>query len=222
MCRTLQISRKRYKKNCGDLINLQITAVLHPYNFPDVEKKVDELIHEIELLRILKDNKGEPLSNSSKLLNSTTTDKQEKLIIVTLETKLEGLQKVHEQTANEFEEIKFKYEGCLQEIHELQSQMTEARLNHSDLFDSIPSSPITPMSPDATSSSRMSLPSLNKEGKDSLAFINAMMVSRQALHRRAMSLSEMIDKEKKDHAHEEIVQKLQNEIQQLEARILNC
>src|SRR5437764_885540 len=48
--------------------------------------------------------------------------------------------------------------------------------------------------------------------------LNAMISSKQMLHRKAISLSaEMINKEKKDHAHESIVQKLQKEIQQLES-----
>ncbi|CAB4493432.1 unnamed protein product [Rhizophagus irregularis] len=165
-----------------------------------LEKKVDELVHELELLRRLKDNGSKNdtdlTSHSSTSLNSTSTNNQEKLIISTLETKVEELQKVNEQTLIEFDDIKTRYEGCLQEIHELQNQLIEARLNHSDLFDSSPSSPTTPMSPSTPSPNSLRTPTL---------------------HRRAISLStEMNNKEKKDLTHEAVVQKLMKEIQQLE------
>jgi chromosome segregation ATPase len=170
-----------------------------------LEKKVDELVHELELLRRLNDNGSGTnltsdnlvsLSHSSTSLSSTSSNNQDKLIISTLESKLEELEKINEQTLNEFDDIKVKYEGCLQEIHELQNQLIEARLNHSDLFDSSPSSPITPMSPSTPSPNSLKTPTL---------------------HRRAISLSaEMNNKEKKDLTHEAIIQKLMKEIQQLE------
>ncbi|CAI2175051.1 3343_t:CDS:2 [Funneliformis geosporum] len=189
-----------------------------------LEKKVDELVNELELLRRLKGKEGadERSTLTSLITNSSesSVSNQEKLIIMSLEEKLEDLHKVHEQTVNEFSEIKNKYEGCLQEIHELQSQLTEVKLNHSDLFDSDPSSPSTPSTP-FSNSVRMSLPPvrINKErNKDALAFVNAMVAARKRSHRRASSLSpEIIDKEKKDITHEAIVKKLQNEIQQLES-----
>ncbi|CAG8470534.1 13604_t:CDS:2 [Funneliformis caledonium] len=191
-----------------------------------LEKKVDDLVHELELLKRLKGKEGADESSNLisliKMTNSSelSASKQEKLIILSLEEKLEELHKVHEQTVNEFNEIKDKYEGCLQEIHELQSQLTEVKLNHSDLFDSDPSSPMTPSTP-LSNSVRMSLPPacIHKEGnKEALAFVNAMVASRQKTHRRVRSLApEIIDKEKKDLTHEAIVKKLQNEIQQLES-----
>ncbi|GBC09297.1 hypothetical protein RclHR1_08750006 [Rhizophagus clarus] len=178
------------------------------YRILQLEKKVDEFVHELELLRKLKDNGNNnainltsdnlvSLSHSSTPFNSTSASNQEKLIISTLETKLEELQKVNDQTLNEFDDIKIKYEGCLQEIHELQNQLIEARLNHSDLFDSSPSSPTTPMSPSTPSPNSLRAPTL---------------------HRRAISLSaEMNNKEKKELTHEAVIQKLMREIQQLES-----
>ncbi|CAG8480607.1 1201_t:CDS:2, partial [Gigaspora rosea] len=199
-----------------------------------LEKKADDLVHELELLRRLKSHETEFPDCGRSLSPASLEDyvkKPEQLIVATLETKLLNLQETHSKTITEFAEIKSKYEECLCEIHELQQQLTEVKLCHSDILDSdsksstpsTPSSPTTPRTPksrfhnlkSSTNTDRMSLPptlKLNEPRNNDTA-----SPKRISHHRRTKSLTaEIKDKEKRDKTHAEIVQKLQCEIKQLE------
>ncbi|CAG8537430.1 10988_t:CDS:2 [Rhizophagus irregularis] len=120
-------------------------------------------------------------------------------------SKFNELQKTHEKTLQDFEDIKSKYQSCLLEIHELQNQLTEAKLIQSE---TIKSTPTTPMSPQTPDSFRLSLPPtiLNRSNNSST---NALK------HKRSKSFSTEIYGDKKDDAHLAVIRKLHNEIQQL-------
>ncbi|KAF0432829.1 kinesin-domain-containing protein [Gigaspora margarita] len=196
-----------------------------------LEKKADDLVHELELLRRLKSHETEFPDCGRSLSPASLEDyvkKPEQLIVATLETKLLNLQETHSKTVTEFVEIKSKYEECLCEIHELQQQLTEVKLCHSDILDSstpsTPSSPTTPRTPksrfhnlkSSNNTDRMSLPptlKLNEPSNNN----DTASPKRITHHRRTKSLTaEIKDKEKRDKTHAEIVQKLQCEIKQLE------
>ncbi|CAG8448231.1 2961_t:CDS:2 [Acaulospora colombiana] len=226
----------------------------------DLERKVDEFVSELESLRIIQEQASatedeellresllaslpgsspdDSISLRSMVPNSSTISKQENLSVITLESKLLNLQENHVKTVSELSEIKMKYEECLREIHELQTQLIEARLYNSELFDdntsSAPTTPLTPMSPTVPqykprlhsnaniTSLRMSFPLVPKSsentGSQPTSSKNLAMTSLKRLsHRRTKSLTpEIRDKEKRDSVHMAIVQTLQKELKQLE------
>ncbi|CAG8492682.1 11608_t:CDS:2 [Acaulospora morrowiae] len=217
-----------------------------------LEERVDELVSELNSLRriqkrasivvnersLKESSLGESSSPRSVMPDSSTA---ENMATIALESKLLSLQKTHAKTVSEVSEIKTKYEECLYEIHELQSQLTEARLCDSESFDgntsSAPTTPLTPMSPtlpqckprihslicnNSLNSLRMSLPAALKSNENTespliLSKNVALTSLKKSSHRRAKSLTpEIRDKEKRDLAHMTIVQMLQKEMKQLE------
>ncbi|GES93100.1 P-loop containing nucleoside triphosphate hydrolase protein [Rhizophagus clarus] len=212
-----------------------------------LEEKVNKLIIELERLKRLKAQEFEPNNQrathqrsasiasltsedeksfaSSPILirdGSSLKDEQDRLLAVDLEKKLIKLQQTHEKTVEEFDEIKAKYQTCLNEINELQAQLNEARMTGSEMFDDFryatPSTPLTPISPQSTFS--MSLPQqlrFEESGKD--PFDNGLTaIKMRELHRKSKSLSgDIKGSERRDLAHLAIVQKLQMELKQLES-----
>ncbi|CAG8757070.1 2849_t:CDS:2, partial [Gigaspora rosea] len=115
--------------------------------------------------------------------------------IVALEAKLSELQKTHENTVKEFDEMKDKYQSCIAEIDDLRTQLVEAKLIYSELddnFKSTPSTPITPMSPmssNSVNSFRFSLPTRSIELSKEALHKTLDASKRTFHHRKARSLS---------------------------------
>ncbi|RIA92757.1 P-loop containing nucleoside triphosphate hydrolase protein, partial [Glomus cerebriforme] len=126
-----------------------------------LEQNVESLENELEELRKLNDHNY--FFKSHDLSIEVNNNNNDPMIIVALESKFSELQKTHEKTLQEFEDIKSKYQSCLLEIHELQNQLTEAKLIHSETVKSTPTTPMSPQSPDF----RLSLPPiLNKSNNN--------------------------------------------------------
>ncbi|CAG8482739.1 23172_t:CDS:2 [Rhizophagus irregularis] len=210
-----------------------------------LEERVNKLIIELERLRRMKvqefeSNNQQVIRQRSESIASLTfedekpyspipimeglslKDEQDRLLAVDLEKKLVKLQQTHVKTVEEFDEIKAKYQACLNEISELQAQLNEARMTSSEMFDDFrcttPSTPMTPMSPQSTFS--MSLPQqlrFEETAKD--PFDNALSaIKKRELHRKSKSLSgDIRGSERRDLTHLAIVQKLQMELKQLES-----
>ncbi|CAB4396064.1 unnamed protein product [Rhizophagus irregularis] len=210
-----------------------------------LEERVNKLIIELERLRRMKvqefeSNNQQVIRQRSESIASLTfedekpyspipimeglslKDEQDRLLAVDLEKKLVKLQQTHVKTVEEFDEIKAKYQACLNEISELQAQLNEARTTSSEMFDDFrcttPSTPMTPMSPQSTFS--MSLPQqlrFEETAKD--PFDNALSaIKKRELHRKSKSLSgDIRGSERRDLTHLAIVQKLQMELKQLES-----
>ncbi|CAG8501445.1 15186_t:CDS:2, partial [Racocetra fulgida] len=158
-------------------VDQEKTLLLNELNDRDrrialLEQKTDELSSELVKLGSLKLQESDQIhhqrhqgiisgsssaSDEEKLLLSSIApgtlslkDEQDRIIIANLEAKLSELQQIHEKTVIEFTQIKAKYEACLDEIQELQTQLSEARLIDAEMMDdfkSISSTPTTPMSP---------------------------------------------------------------------------
>jgi chromosome segregation ATPase len=212
-----------------------------------LEERVNKLIIELERLKNLKAQEFELNNQQATHQRSTSItsvasedeksfayspipitdglslkDEQDRLLAVDLERKLIKLQQTHEKTVEEFDEIKAKYQACLNEISELQAQLNEARMTGSEMFDDFryatPSTPLTPISPQSTFS--MSLPQhmrFEESSKD--PFDNGLTaIKKRELHRKSKSLSgDIRGSERRDLAHLAIVQKLQMELKQLES-----
>ncbi|CAI2161819.1 17640_t:CDS:2 [Funneliformis geosporum] len=214
-----------------------------------LEQKVNELLIELEKLRlksqerelnnlqgthqrstsiasvISEDEKSVTYSPIAKGLS--LKDEQDRLLVADLEAKLSKLQQTHEQTVVEFTEIKVKYQTCLNEISELQTQLNEARMMESEYDEfrcTTPSTPITPMSPQSDfgppNPLRMSLPPpLRIEVSGKSPYDNGLTTAeRREFHRKSKSLSgDIRGSERRDLAHLAIAQRLQMEIKQLES-----
>jgi chromosome segregation ATPase len=182
-----------------------------------LEKKVEELIIEISQLKKLKVDvtKMPPkvLSRSSSTSSSTSEEvdtpfstppssnpisNENYATYLSLEEKLYELQKTHEKTTIEFEEIKVKYQACLDEITDLHKQLSGTKMqleiidtDNSELMDN--------------SSETYNDP-------------NALSPFNHGSHRKARSLSaEIQGAEKKELSSLAMVQKLQIELKQLES-----
>ncbi|CAG8466905.1 5071_t:CDS:2 [Racocetra persica] len=158
-------------------VDQEKTLLLNELNDRDrrialLEQKTDELSSELIKLGNSKSQESDQInhqghqgiisgfssaSDEEKLLLSSIApgtlslkDEQDRIIIANLEAKISELQQIHEKTVIEFTQIKAKYEACLDEIQELQTQLSEARLIDAEMMDdfkSISSTPTTPMSP---------------------------------------------------------------------------
>ncbi|CAB4419056.1 unnamed protein product [Rhizophagus irregularis] len=145
-------------------------------------------------------------SSDISILSLNNNNNNDQDLISTLESKFNELQKTHEKTLQDFEDIKSKYQSCLLEIHELQNQLTEAKLIQSE---TIKSTPTTPMSPQTPDSFRLSLPPPTILNRSNNSSTNTLK------HKRSKSFSTEIYGDKKDDAHLAVIRKLHNEIQQL-------
>ncbi|CAG8470796.1 13042_t:CDS:2 [Cetraspora pellucida] len=208
-------------------VDQEKTLLLNELNDRDhrislLEQKTDELSSELVKLRNLKlqelDSNNHQLhqdiipcsssaSDEEKLLLSSINpgalslkDEQDRLIIASLETKLSELQQIHEKTVIEFTQIKAKYEACLDEIQELQTQLSEARLIDAEMMDdfkSISSTPTTPMSPssvmglmESSITARQSLPpSMRFDELENDHFINSFSTIEKNIPRKHRSYS---------------------------------
>ncbi|KAF0473765.1 kinesin-domain-containing protein [Gigaspora margarita] len=207
-----------------------------------LEQKTDELSSELSKLKNIKlqevelDNHQEIIagfssaSDEEKLLFSSIApgtlslkDEQDRLIVASLEIKLSELQQTHEKTVIEFTQIKAKYQACLDEIHELQTQLTEARLIDAEMMDdfkSISSTPLTPMSPASVMgpmgspvTARQSLPPSMRFDELEKEYFNS---EKDTPRTKTRSYS-MGGGEKSDLIHIATVQRLQMELRQLES-----
>ncbi|CAG8466351.1 21051_t:CDS:2 [Gigaspora margarita] len=207
-----------------------------------LEQKTDELSSELSKLKNFKlqevelDNHQEIIagfssaSDEEKLLLSSIApgtlslkDEQDRLIVASLEIKLSELQQTHEKTVIEFTQIKAKYQACLDEIHELQNQLTEARLIDAEMMDdfkSISSTPLTPMSPASVMgpmgspvTARQSLPPSMRFDELDKEYFNS---EKDTPRTKTRSYS-MGGGEKSDLIHIATVQRLQMELRQLES-----
>ncbi|CAG8557056.1 19788_t:CDS:2 [Cetraspora pellucida] len=209
-------------------VDQEKTLLLNELNDRDrrialLEQKTNELSSELVKLRNLKlqelDSNNHQVhqdiiipgsssaSDEEKLLMSSITpgalslkDEQDRLIIASLETKLSELQQIHEKTIIEFTQIKEKYEACLDEIQELQTQLSEARLIDAEMMDdfkSISSTPTTPMSPSSVMglmespiTVRQSLPpSMRFDELEKEHFINSFSTTEKNVPRKHRSYS---------------------------------
>ncbi|CAG8709065.1 4646_t:CDS:1, partial [Acaulospora morrowiae] len=193
-----------------------------------LEQQVELLLNELEDLKRLSEIQDEEIDNfhsrdvSSFSITSESsgssipnlTNGRERLIVETLEARLSELQKTHDITVNDLNDMKSRYQECLSKINELYLRLAESQSE--ELKNYTPSTPMTPISP-TSSVDRMSLPptfiysELNKEflGK-------ANDASRFISHRKSKSLSnEIKGHERRELAHFAVVQRLQNELNQL-------
>src|SRR5947208_1868298 len=132
--------------------------------------------------------------------NGDSNKHQERLNMLILEEKLLKLQKVHNDTCKEFKDLKIKYQSCLQEIQDLEKQISEAKLIHDDKL----TMPITLITPTLPCSSTNSL--FNNSGKSHSS----------SSHCKTKSLSTELKSNKRcDLVHLSIIQKLQDDIKQL-------
>ncbi|CAG8579760.1 2401_t:CDS:2 [Funneliformis caledonium] len=184
-----------------------------------LEQKVESLIRELEELR------NHSLSHDDSELSVISEDihfaspsitpgvNNDPMNLSPLESKFLDLQKTHENTLKEFEDIKSKYHLCLLEIHELRNQLSEENAIHPEMvhdFKSTPTTPLSPKSPDFNAF-RLSLPPTTSLSND-----NKSANSKLSFHRKTRSLTEEIyGSEEKDDAHLAVIQKLSNELQQL-------
>ncbi|CAG8564309.1 31971_t:CDS:2 [Gigaspora margarita] len=201
-----------------------------------LEEKVELLMGELDKLRELShlsvdgiDVHERSISESSAFSNFTSSSQSitplgehERMNIVALEVKLSELQKTHENTVKEFDEMKDKYQSCIAEIDDLRTQLVEAKLIYSEMddnFKSTPSTPMTPMSPmssNSVNSFRFSLPTRSIELSKEALHKTLDASKRTFHHRKARSLSaEIKGSEKRDLVHLAIMQKLNNELKQL-------
>ncbi|CAG8595223.1 330_t:CDS:1, partial [Scutellospora calospora] len=185
----------------------------------ELEKKVEELIDEISQMKRIMDTKNISVrnyrSNSLASASSTSSDQDTPLStppdsntpkssvnyasVLGLESKLYQLQKTHEKTVSEYSEIKSKYTSCLEEIHELQEQLQEIRLNVNIV-------------PGTSLNSAASLGEFTDKCLDSLSPFT------HGTHRKAKSLSdEFKGVEKREISNTAMIQKLQIELKQLES-----
>ncbi|CAG8680316.1 17182_t:CDS:1, partial [Cetraspora pellucida] len=197
-----------------------------------LEQKVDLLIKELDRLRefsnpSIEGNEGidshersvSELSTTSNYTLSTSRSitpqlisEQERMSVVTLEARLSELQKTHDNTVKDFNDMKDKYQACVAEINDLRAQLSERE----DSFKSTSSTPITPMSPTNSSSFRFSLPpSVRSNELSKEALHKSLDVSKRVFHRKARSLSEIKGPEKRDPIQLVIMQKLNTELKQL-------
>nr|CAG8456812.1 13765_t:CDS:2 [Entrophospora candida] len=117
---------------------------------------------------------------------------------IKLESKLYELQKTHEDTVLEFQEIKDKYQGCLEELSELYTQLADAKMLHLNIVETTPSTPMT-------------------DTFDESSNPNSLSPYTHGTHRKARSLStEIKGAEKKELTSMAMIQKLQIELRQLE------
>ncbi|CAJ0632129.1 13413_t:CDS:2 [Entrophospora sp. SA101] len=179
----------------------------------ELEKKVDELVNNISQLKHLKSDSSSsssspssslfsssdidtPLSTSSSLNTSISTSDYSS--VSELESKLYELQKTHEDTVLEFQEIKDKYQGCLEELSELYTQLADAKMLHLNIVETTPSTPMT-------------------DTFDEPSNPNSLSPYTRGTHRKARSLStEIKGAEKKELTSMAMIQKLQIELRQLE------
>ncbi|CAG8542233.1 10754_t:CDS:2 [Paraglomus occultum] len=116
-----------------------------------LEKKVEELINEVEKLRKLKEHehdhdhvshnrsistssiisdvdKDTPFTTPTTSKAATPTNERDNSSNAELEGKLADLQRIHGATVAEYMDVKTKYQACLDEIADLQSQLQEAKM----------------------------------------------------------------------------------------------
>ncbi|CAJ0837326.1 16768_t:CDS:10 [Entrophospora sp. SA101] len=186
-----------------------------------LERKVEELIGELENLRkqhsLDDDDNLNIMHIHEKSTSSTTSDtslfssndnsneEKERLNMILLEGKLSKLQKVHDNTCKEFDDLKAKYQSCLQEMQELEIQILDAKSIHDDKS----TTPTTPTTPDSSLFN-------NKQPLINNLFNNSKKSQNQNAHRKSRTLStELKSNERRDLAHISIVQKLQDDLKQL-------
>ncbi|CAG8612670.1 3497_t:CDS:2, partial [Ambispora leptoticha] len=178
-----------------------------------LEKKVEDLVFEIDKLRKFTDHDHEGFISSSSSpsfeedtplstppSSNTPTPvgiMADRFVIAELESKLAELQKNHNEVLAAFAELKEKYDESLREIEELRQLLNETKLLNINIIDSEPNTPRTSTYPP-------------ESGSDSLA-------DSLKLHRRARSLSNEINgNEKADLVSAVIVQNLEIELKQME------
>ncbi|CAG8517269.1 19698_t:CDS:2 [Gigaspora margarita] len=154
-----------------------------------LEKKVDDLIAEIAQFKKLK-------------VDVNKAPRRDYSIVLNLESKLYELQKTHEKTVSEFAEIKDKYQACLGEIEDLQSQLQDSKILHFEVIDTDES---------------ISSPTTNKQS-DNVYDPNSLSPQVAGSHRKSRSLSaEIQGAEKRELSSLAMIQKLQIELKQLES-----
>nr|CAG8474918.1 6747_t:CDS:10 [Entrophospora candida] len=180
-----------------------------------LERKVEELIGELENLRkqhsLDDDDNLNIMHIHEKSTSSTTSDtslfssndnsneEKERLNMILLEGKLSKLQKIHDNTCKEFDDLKAKYQSCLQEMQELEIQISDANV-----------SSINHINNNFYESNHKEQPLINN------LFNNSKKSQNQNAHRKSRTLStELKSNERRDLAHISIVQKLQDDLKQL-------
>ncbi|CAB5380623.1 uncharacterized protein OCT59_016502 [Rhizophagus irregularis] len=213
----LELKYRKEKLNNDDDQTLLLAEIEERDNrISHLEKKVEELIIEISHLKKLKVDvtKISPKILSRSSSTSSTSDEvdtpfstppssnpisnENYATVLNLEEKLYELQKIHEKTSIEFEEIKIKYQSCLEEITDLHKQLSGTKMQL-EIID--------------TDNSEL-IDNSNETYNDP----NALSPFNHGSHRKARSLSaEIQGAEKKELSSLAMVQKLQIELKQLES-----
>ncbi|CAG8455777.1 7014_t:CDS:2 [Funneliformis mosseae] len=216
----LETKYQKERNNDDEYQNLLLSEIEdRDSRIAELEKKVDELITEISQLKQLKvdvtkiQRKKHHRSSSSSSSASDEVDTPSSTppssttpmptgdfsTISNLEDKLYELQKNHEKTVIEFDDIKEKYKLCLEEITNLHTQLSGTKVLQLEVDD------IDKLAQNDTSSEMFSDP-------------NALSPFSHGSHRKARSLSaEIQGAEKKELSSLAMVQKLQIELKQLES-----
>ncbi|GBC02805.1 hypothetical protein RclHR1_04830003 [Rhizophagus clarus] len=215
----LELKYRKEKSNNEEDQSLLLAEVEERDNrISQLEKKVEELVNEISQLKKLKVDvtKLPPkvMSRSSSTSSTSTSEEvdtpsstppssnpmssENYATVLNLEEKLYELQKTHEKTVIEFEEIKVKYQSCLDELTDLNKQLSGTKMQL-EIID--------------TDSSEI-MDNSNESYNDP----NALSPFNHGSHRKARSLSaEIQGAEKKELSSMAMVQKLQIELKQLES-----
>ncbi|CAI2161616.1 2010_t:CDS:2 [Funneliformis geosporum] len=215
----LESKYQKERSNDDEYTNLLLAEIEdRDSRIAELEKKVDVLITEISQLKQLKVDTKIPCKkhHRSSSTSSSASDEVDTpsstppssttpmptldySTISNLEDKLYDLQKNHEKTIIEFDDIKEKYKLCLEEITNLHTQLSGTKVLQLEVVD------IDKLAQNDTSNEMFNDP-------------NALSPFSHGSHRKARSLSaEIQGAEKKELSSLAMVQKLQIELKQLES-----